>query len=101
MSDTDRLPLSAAPEGGGASTGTTPNVPVTAPKAAAPKTAAKKARKRPAARQGSSQDSRRLRHVELMLEITRKMAAMDSLDEVLYALVDLTTKEIEIGRAHV
>ena len=38
--------------------------------------------------------ARRLRHVELMLEITRKMAAKDSLDDVLHTLIELTNKEI-------
>ena len=41
---------------------------------------------------------RRLRHVELMLDITRRMAAMDSLDEVLYTLIALTSKEIGAER---
>jgi len=41
---------------------------------------------------------RRLRRVELMLDITRKMAAMDSLDEVLYTLIALTSKEIGAER---
>ncbi|HSH08698.1 MAG TPA: GAF domain-containing protein, partial [Burkholderiales bacterium] len=41
---------------------------------------------------------RRLRHVELMLDITRKMAAMDSLDEVLYTLIALTSEEIGAER---
>ena len=79
----DRAPLSAAPEGGSSEPAVKPAVRKRRPRAGtAPKT----------------QDSRRLRHVELMLEITRKMAAMDSLDEVLYALVDLTTKEIGADR---
>ena len=42
--------------------------------------------------------SRRLRHVELMLEITRKMAAMDSLDDVLHTLVALSAREIGAER---
>jgi len=42
--------------------------------------------------------TRRLRHVELMLDITRKMAAMDSLDEVLYTLIALTSEEIGAER---
>jgi adenylate cyclase len=42
--------------------------------------------------------TRRLRHVELMLDITRKMAAIDSLDEVLYALIALTSNEIGAER---
>ena len=33
-----------------------------------------------------------------MLDITRKMAAMDSLDEVLYTLIALTSKEIGAER---
>ncbi|MBI3373404.1 MAG: GAF domain-containing protein [Betaproteobacteria bacterium] len=45
-----------------------------------------------------SQISRRLRHVELMLEITRKMAAMDSLDDVLHTLLTLSTREIGAER---
>lgn len=45
-----------------------------------------------------AQSGRRLRHVELMLDITRKMAAMDSLDEVLYTLIALTSEEIGAER---
>jgi adenylate cyclase len=47
---------------------------------------------------GAPDGTRRLRHVELMLDITRKMAAMDSLDEVLYTLIALTSKEIGAER---
>jgi len=54
------------------------------------------ARKR-GARSGAD-GTRRLRHVELMLDITRKMAAMDSLDEVLYTLIALTSEEIGAER---
>ena len=50
-----------------------------------------------AARAGTD-GGRRLRHVELMLDITRKMAAMDSLDEVLYTLIALTSQEIGAER---
>jgi adenylate cyclase len=82
----DRPALSAAPEGTSADGGSRTDAPAATKKRAA----------RPSAKK--SLDSRRLRHVELMLEITRKMAAMDSLDEVLYALVDLTTKEIGADR---
>ena len=53
----------------------------------------------PKRRAGSASDgTRRLRHVELMLDITRKMAAMDSLDEVLYTLIALTSREIGAER---
>ena len=47
--------------------------------------------------------SERLKLVEMLLEVTRRMAAYDSLDDVLHALVDMTTSEIgaEIGRTHV
>jgi len=56
-------------------------------------TAVRKRAARPAADSG-----RRLRRVELMLDITRKMAAMDSLDEVLYTLIALTSREIGAER---
>ena len=42
--------------------------------------------------------SRRIRLVELLLEVSRRMAAYDSLDEVLYALVDMTTREVGAER---
>jgi adenylate cyclase len=42
--------------------------------------------------------ARRLRHLELMLDITRKMAAKESLDDVLNALVDVSTREIGAER---
>ena len=41
---------------------------------------------------------KRLRLVELLLEISRRMAAYDSLDEVLEALVEMTTNEIDAER---
>src|ERR1017187_2994352 len=37
---------------------------------------------------------RRLRHAELLLEISRRMSEMDSLDEVLNTLVEMTTAEL-------
>ena len=40
----------------------------------------------------------RLKLVELLLEVTRRMAAYDSLDDVLHALVDMTTSEIGAER---
>jgi len=59
-----------------------------------PPAAGRGKRRAPAGVEGT----RRLRHVELMLDITRKMAAMDSLDEVLYTLIALTSKEIGAER---
>jgi len=41
---------------------------------------------------------RRLRHAELLLEVTRRMAGYGTLDEVLNALVDMTTSEINAER---
>ena len=41
---------------------------------------------------------RRLRMVELLLEVSRRMAAFDTLDEVLHALVDMTTTELGAER---
>jgi adenylate cyclase len=52
-------------------------------------------RKGKAAKAGTKpQPASRLRHAELMLEISRKMAELDSLDDLLYAMVALTTREI-------
>ena len=62
-----------------------------------PPATGRKAERKPA-RATEREGARRLRHVELMLDITRKMAGMDSLDDVLYTLVDLTTKEIGAER---
>jgi len=42
--------------------------------------------------------SPRLKLVELLLEVSSRMAAYDSLDEVLYALVDMTTTELGVER---
>jgi len=53
---------------------------------------------RPRPARAATDSGRRLRHVELMLDITRKMAAMDSLDEVLYTLIALTSEEIGAER---
>lgn len=42
----------------------------------------------------AQQQSARLRHVELLLEVTRKLSAVDSLDDLLYTLIALTTREM-------
>ena len=49
-------------------------------------------------RGNASPRSRRIRLVELLLEVSRRMAAYDSLDEVLHALVDMTTREVGAER---
>jgi adenylate cyclase len=41
---------------------------------------------------------KRLRLVELLLEVSRRMAAFDSLDDVLHTLVEMTTSEIDAER---
>jgi adenylate cyclase len=41
---------------------------------------------------------RRLRHAELLLKISHKMSAMDTLDKVLNALVEMTTAELNSER---
>lgn len=41
---------------------------------------------------------RRLRHAELLLEVTRRMAGYGTLDEVLTALVEMTTSELNAER---
>jgi adenylate cyclase len=41
---------------------------------------------------------RRLRHLELLLEVTRRMAGYETLDEVLRALVEMTTTELNAER---
>jgi adenylate cyclase len=41
---------------------------------------------------------RRLREAELLLDISRKMSAIDSLDTVLHVLVEMTTAELEAER---
>ncbi|HEX8964359.1 MAG TPA: GAF domain-containing protein [Rhodocyclaceae bacterium] len=58
---------------------------------------APKAKRKPAARAGGD-DRRRLRHAELLLEVTRRMAAYDTLDGVLHALVEMTTAELNAER---
>ncbi len=42
---------------------------------------------------------RRLRHLELLLEVTRRMAGYGTLDQVLQALVEMTTTELNAERA--
>ena len=49
-------------------------------------------------RGNASPRSRRIRLVELLLEVSRRMAAYDSLDEVLHALIDMTTSEVGAER---
>jgi adenylate cyclase len=41
---------------------------------------------------------KRLRMAELLLEVSRRMAAYDTLDEILSALVDVTTEELDAER---
>lgn len=53
---------------------------------------------RKAATSETSETRRRLRHAELMLEVTRRMAGYGTLDEVLNALVDMTTTELNAER---
>jgi adenylate cyclase len=53
-------------------------------------------RKKPTAE--GSDARRRLRHAELLLEVTRRMAGYGTLDEVLNALVDMTTSELNAER---
>jgi adenylate cyclase len=45
-----------------------------------------------------TEQRRRLRHLELLLEVTRRMAGYETLDEVLKALVEMTTTEINAER---
>lgn len=40
----------------------------------------------------------RLRMAELLLEVSRRMAAYDTLDEILTALVEVTTEELDAER---
>ena len=58
--------------------------------------------KRPAKDSGKESSSiaqkRRLRHAELLLEVTRRMAGYETLDEVLQALVEMTTQEVNAER---
>jgi adenylate cyclase len=42
--------------------------------------------------------SKRLRQVELLLEVSRRMAAYDTLDEILTALIEVTTDELGAER---
>ena len=42
--------------------------------------------------------SQRIKLIELLLEVSRRMAAYDTLDDVLHALVDMTTSEIGAER---
>ena len=41
---------------------------------------------------------RRLRHVELLLEVTQRMSSFSALDEVLRSLVEMTTNELHAER---
>jgi len=45
-----------------------------------------------------SAQSKRLRQVELLLEVSRRMAAYDTLDEILTALIEVTTDELGAER---
>jgi len=66
------------------------------PAAESPEVAA--AKKRGAQARPDPREKRRLREAELLLEVTRQMASFDTLDEVLRALVTLTTAELGTER---
>ncbi|MBI4192336.1 MAG: GAF domain-containing protein [Betaproteobacteria bacterium] len=68
-----------------------------APAGKSPEPGAPPARRKPADAPRAGHD-RRLRFAELLLGISRKMAGMDSLDEVLTALVEVTTAELNAER---
>ena len=62
-------------------------------------TAAASAAPRKPAKTATSDDTRRrLRHAELLLEVTRRMAGYGTLDEILNALVEMTTNELNAER---
>ncbi len=54
------------------------------------------AKKKPTER--DQEGRRRLRHLELLLEVTRRMASYGTLDQVLQALVEMTTTELNAER---
>ncbi len=56
------------------------------------------AKKRGTQARPDPREKRRLREAELLLEVTRQMASFDTLDEVLRALVTLTTAELGTER---
>ena len=49
-------------------------------------------------RSNAASRSRRIRLIELLLEVSRRMAAYDTLDEVLHSLVAMTTREVGAER---
>ncbi len=49
-------------------------------------------------RSNAASRSRRIRLIELLLEVSRRMAAYDTLDEVLHSLVEMTTREVGAER---
>ena len=61
-----------------------------------PATARVRRRGKPAKRSGD--DARRLRLAELLLEVTRRVAKCESLDDVLHAIVELTAAELGAER---
>ena len=46
----------------------------------------------------AAEQRRRLRHVELLLEVTQRMGSFSALDDVLRSLVDMTTTELNAER---
>ena len=59
---------------------------------------AKGGRSRSKAPRTSAADARRLWRAELLLELSRKVAALETLDEVLQTLVEITTRELGAER---
>ncbi len=60
--------------------------------------AKKAAPARPASQASNATRDRRLRFAELLLSISQKMSGMDTLDEVLTGLVEVTTRELNAER---
>ena len=55
-------------------------------------------RKAPSAQKPGAAERQRLKTVELLLEVSHKMAAFDTLDDVLNSLVEMTTAELDAER---
>ena len=61
-------------------------------------TSASRKKTKPGVEQNGTQQRRRLHMAELLLDVSRKMAAFDTLDEVLNALVEMTTAHLNAER---
>jgi adenylate cyclase len=57
-----------------------------------------RAKRKPAAKNGGESERKQVREMELLLRISQQISAIDDLDELLYAIVEMCTQETDAER---